>query len=100
GFALCLKPDSVFVVVTADRSIGAFQNKTALGLWLNGPGITKGAPASFEFRQATGVAGNGDAVLIDLQPVGQVSHSSNFSRFTALVKPGAEGGPVTQIIQQ
>jgi hypothetical protein len=100
GMTFGLEADGGFVVVGAEGALGAFKDEAAFGLGLVCPWIGEGAPAGFEFGEAAIVSGDGDAVFVDFEAGGLVDHGGDFEGSFAVVIPGAEGGAVSEVIEE
>ena len=81
--AVSLHSHRRLVIVTTDCPVRPLENKAALGLRLMFPGIAERTPPRFKFRKPAAVPGDGDAVLVDLQTVGEIRHRGDFDRFSS-----------------
>ena len=81
---LGLQAHMILVVVRGDGAFLADHHEAALGLGLVDPRIGESAPAGFELGEAGGVAGHGDAVLVDFQAFGLVDGGGDFDRLSAI----------------
>jgi len=75
-----LEADGFFVVVAADGAATADEDEPAFGLRLEDPRVGEGAPPRFEFGEAAGVAGDGDAVLVHLEAGRVIDDGGDFDR--------------------
>src|SRR5206468_1759833 len=74
------------------------EHEPALGLRLERPRVGEGPPPGLELAQAEGIAGDGDAVLVHLQPRRLVHDRRDFDRGAAVEVPGAERRAVPELV--
>ncbi len=100
GAATGLDRDELVVVVAGHRAFGAGDDKAAAGLRLDFPRIGEGSPTGFELREAVGITGYDDCVLVYFESGWAVDDGGDLERAAAALKPSSEGGSVAEIIEE
>src|SRR5205823_2463401 len=95
-----LRGDKIVVIIAADSTVGAGDDKATLRLRLKGPWISECAPTRFELGQSLRVTRHDDAVLVHLEALWLIHGRGYFDGPPRALIPGAERRAVAEVIQQ